>query len=60
MVDINALQKEVQDELNKEMIGKAKSQLKAIERDIVNAKQVVDNLERKKKDLLVAISEGTN
>lgn len=60
MVDITALQKEVQDEIEKEALTKAKSQLKTIERDIRNAKLVLDNLEREKKDLLVAISEGTN
>lgn len=60
MINITDLQKEVQDELAQDMLAKAKSQLKSIERDIINAKQLVDNLERKKKDLLVAISEGTN
>jgi ABC-type uncharacterized transport system substrate-binding protein len=60
MIDVTALEKEVADELAKEEAGKAKEQLKRIEKDIRNAKQIVENLERRKKDLLVAISEGTN
>lgn len=60
MVDITGLEKEVAEELEKEELAKAKSQLKQVERDIRNAQQLVENLQRKKKDLLVAISDGTN
>lgn len=60
MLDIKALQDEVNAEIAKEETTKAKSQLKQITRDIQNAKQLVANLERKRADLLVAIGEGTN
>ena len=60
MINITDLEKEVQAELAKERLGKAKKQLMEVERDIIHAHQLVENLERKKKDLLVAISEGTN
>jgi alcohol dehydrogenase class IV len=59
MVEINDLMKEVAAELHDEETKAAKSALKQVERDIMNAKKVVANLERKKSDLIVAIGEGS-
>lgn len=59
MVDINALQKEVEAELRDEETKVAKNSLKNIERDIINAKKLVANLERRKQDIIVAIGEGS-
>lgn len=60
MIDVNALLKEVDDEVAKESREKAKRQLKEIQKDINNAEQILANLQRKKADLLVSITEGTN
>jgi len=59
IVDITALQKEVEDELREEENKKAKAALKQNARDIAAAKQVLANLERKKLDLIAAIGDGT-
>lgn len=59
IVDITALQKEVEDELREEKNKKAKAALKQNARDIDAAKQVLANLERKKMDLIAAIGDGT-
>jgi signal recognition particle GTPase len=60
MLDIKLLQEEVEKETREEELKRAKEQLKKMERDLRNARQIVANLERQKADLLVAISEGTN
>lgn len=60
MIDVNPLLKEVDDEVAKESREKAKRQLKEIQKDINNAEQILANLQRKKADLLVSITEGTN
>lgn len=60
MIDINELEKEVANDLATERMSKAKSQLKAVSRDIQHAELLLANLQRQKKDLLIAISEGTN
>lgn len=59
MLDINAIEKEVAEELRDEEMKRAKSALKQNARDIAAAKQVVANLERKKLDLIAAIGDGT-
>lgn len=59
MVDVNALQAEVEKELRDEESKVAKNALKNVERDIINAKKLVANLERKKADIIVAIGEGS-
>jgi len=59
IVDITALQKEVEDELREEENKKAKAALKQNARDIAAAKLVLANLERKKLDLIAAIGDGT-
>lgn len=59
MVDIKALQDEVESELRDEENKRAKAALKQNARDIASAKQVLANLERKKLDLIAAIGDGT-
>jgi len=60
MLDINGLLKEVEVDLNKEKIERAKRQLKDKLRQIDNAKLILANLEREKADLMVSITDGTN
>jgi hypothetical protein len=59
MIDINALQKEVESELQDEQNKKAKKALLQNARDIASAKQLLANLERQKQDILVQIGDGT-
>jgi hypothetical protein len=58
MFDVKALQTEIEAEVAKEKMERAKKLLKDKLRAIDSAKQILANLEREKDDLLVAISEG--
>lgn len=59
MVDINALQAEVEKELQDEQNKKARKALLQNARDILAAEQLLANLKRQKQDILVQIGDGT-
>lgn len=58
LVDVNAVQKEVEKELRDEAVAKAKTRMKGKLREIETAKTVLANLEREYADMLQAIGDG--
>lgn len=59
MVDIKAIQNEIEAEMRDEEIKRAKSLLKDKAKQIANAERVVLNLRREYDDLIARIGEGS-
>lgn len=59
LIDIKAIEKDAQDEINKEVQGKAKTALVKKLRDLENARQIVRNIERDIDDLKASIADGS-
>lgn len=59
MIEVLALQKEVEKELREEAETKAKKALKEVTKQIMDAEQIVANLKRKRDDLIASIGDGT-
>lgn len=58
-IDIKAIKKAAQDELNKERTERVTAALKKKLRDLDNAKQIVANIERDIEDLEASIEDGS-
>ena len=58
-IDIKAIKKAAQDELNKERTERVTAALKNKLRDLDNAKQIVANIERDIEDLEASIEDGS-
>lgn len=59
LIDIKAIEKEAQKQINEEMQSKAKAALVKKLRDLENAKQIVRNIERDIEDLKASIADGS-
>ena len=59
LVEITDIEKEAQEEIRKEIQGKAKGALVKKLRDLENAKQIVRNIEREIGDLKASIADGS-
>lgn len=58
LIDVKAVKEQAEKELREERVKDAVKRVKNVEKQILDAKAIVANLERERDDLLVAIGQG--